>query len=155
MLRNGYSVSPEAPEVRELRRQNWERSVGFTQIPNTILYAYWELGGEVLFTYAVMRSFAYRENEEGIPMMFVGQKKLAAARHVCVRTLQYHIQKLVKAGLICVSPRGIGRSNMYYFMPIPEERIKKALDIKAAIRRHSTETPVSYTHLTLPTICSV
>ena len=80
---------------------------GFTQIPNFILKnAKLSMGARI--AYAVLLSYAWNNN-----CVFPGQETMSSDMGVDERTLRRYLDELKKSGLVEVTQRGLGKTNLY------------------------------------------
>ena len=58
-------------------------------------------------------------------------------------------------GVPCAPDIGVPHMVLPLIVPVPATPVVPALDLTTETITQATASPVSYTHLTLPTICSV
>jgi len=80
---------------------------GFTMVPNFILTNP-NLSGEAKLFYSMLLKYA-RENDYCFP----GQQRLAKDMGCSDRSLRRYQEELVKEGVLQVSQRGLGKTNLY------------------------------------------
>jgi len=73
------------------------------------------LSDQARVTYLALLRFARQDGN-----CFPGQARLAAGRGVETRALRNHLAELVHRGLITVTPRGNGRTNVYWIEPLQD-----------------------------------
>ena len=90
---------------------------GFTQIPNSILRMK-DVSAGAKLTYVALLSYAWQKGS-----CFPGQETLAEDMGVSKRSVITYLQELQKAGLLRVTRRGLGRTNVYV---LPKSRSAKS-----------------------------
>lgn len=101
----------DKPEATLIIRDSNLRA-GFTQLPNEVLKDIQLSSGSKLL-YALLLSYAWQEN-----LCYPGQETLAKDSNSNTRTIQRHLDALVKRGLISVERRGLSKTNIYYIEPL-------------------------------------
>ena len=86
-----------------------------------------------------------------------GSGKTSVALHRIAYLLYHDRQNLKSSNILILSPNGVFSDYISHILPeLGEENIKEmSFDLFAYKQLRDTVSAVSYTHLTLPTICSV
>ncbi len=80
---------------------------GFTQVPNVILTnKELSVGGKL--AYAMLLKYAWSDNA-----CFPGQQRLAVDMGAGERSIRTYLKELEEAGLLEVTQRGLGKTNLY------------------------------------------
>src|SRR3990167_10238048 len=85
---------------------------GFTHIPN-LVFARADLGPGAKLCYMALLSYAWQQGQ-----CFPGQERLAAAIGVSRQRASIYVEQLVAAGLVAVTRRGLGLTNVYRLLSL-------------------------------------
>ena len=80
---------------------------GFTQVPNAVLKNK-DLSFGAKTVYGLLLSYAWHNNE-----VFPGQDRIAADAGATRQTINKYIQELVRAQLVSIRQRGMGKTAIY------------------------------------------
>ncbi|MCC6947003.1 MAG: helix-turn-helix domain-containing protein [Bradyrhizobiaceae bacterium] len=89
---------------------------GFTQVPNFILRTKKLSAGDKL-AFAMLLSYAWQND-----FCFPGQQRLAADMGITERSVRTHLKALEAAGLLAITQRGQGKTNLYELNLKPKRR---------------------------------
>ncbi|MBX3512060.1 MAG: helix-turn-helix domain-containing protein [Xanthobacteraceae bacterium] len=90
-----------------LRGADAATAMGFTQLPNFLLKSKKLSSGDKV-TFAMLLSYAWQND-----FCFPGQAKLAADMGITERSVRTHLKALEVHGLLTITQRGQGKTNIY------------------------------------------
>ncbi len=110
----------------------------FTNTSNVLLYCYAKLSDAAKVTYQIIDSFDWEDKATGESKgyVFPAVETIATIRHTSVRTIQRHIQQLIKAKLL-TRIRQRNKPSILYIEDVSDEEVQKffqALDQKQQTR---------------------
>ncbi len=90
-----------------LRGADAATAMGFTQLPNFLLKSKKLSSGDKI-TFAMLLSYAWQND-----FCFPGQARLAADMGITERSVRTHLKALEAGGLLVITQRGQGKTNIY------------------------------------------
>ncbi len=90
-----------------LRGADAATAMGFTQLPNFLLKSKKFSSGDKI-TFAMLLSYAWQND-----FCFPGQARLAADMGITERSVRTHLKALEVGGLLAITQRGQGKTNIY------------------------------------------
>jgi hypothetical protein len=100
-----------------LRGADAATAMGFTQVPNFLLKSKKFSAGDKL-AFAMLLSYAWQND-----FCFPGQQRLAVDMGLTERSVRTHLKALEAGGLLSITQRGQGKTNLYELYLKPRRRL--------------------------------